>query len=171
MDFLEKDLEEIIFNTDSQTLYNRGLYVFGKRKRQLKIGQYGIADMITLKRPCLHPYLNFPVKGVVTVYEFKKDTINVSAFLQAVRYLKGIQRYLEKRNKNHLYDYEICLVGKSIDLNSSFSYLTDIVSSNIGETPMHFDSRFSLSVYTYSYDIDGLMFTQEYNYKQSSEGF
>jgi len=32
MDFLEKDLEQIIFDADDETLHNRGLYLYGIKK-------------------------------------------------------------------------------------------------------------------------------------------
>ena len=56
-------------------------------------------------------------------------------------------------------------------LNSSFSYLTDIISSDTGETLLNESSKFALNVYTYSYGIDGLIFNEESGYKQTVEGF
>ena len=40
MDFLEKDLEDIIYNASNEQLDKRGLRVRGKRFRQLRIGNY-----------------------------------------------------------------------------------------------------------------------------------
>ena len=53
MNFLEKDLEEIIYNTDKEMLTERGLpyHPFETFKRQLKIGNYGIADLVSFKKP------------------------------------------------------------------------------------------------------------------------
>jgi hypothetical protein len=47
MDFLEKDLEDIIFDSPNEELRKRGLNIWGKKKRQLNIGNYGRADIIT----------------------------------------------------------------------------------------------------------------------------
>lgn len=46
-DFLEKTLEDIIFETSNDDLKERGLWICGNKKRQVKIGNYGIADLIT----------------------------------------------------------------------------------------------------------------------------
>jgi hypothetical protein len=50
MNFLEKNLEDIIFETHENKLRDRGLEISGKKLRQLRIGNYGIADMITYTR-------------------------------------------------------------------------------------------------------------------------
>ena len=50
MKFLEKDLEEIIWdaykNDKLSLINNRGLFINGLIKRQLRIGNYGIADLV-----------------------------------------------------------------------------------------------------------------------------
>lgn len=46
-EFFEKTLEDIIFNTDNELLCEHGLLISGKKLRQVKIGNYGIADLIT----------------------------------------------------------------------------------------------------------------------------
>lgn len=171
MDFLEKDLEQIIFESSTDKLHERGLFIYGNRRRQVRIGNYGVSDMITHERPYFNAHLGYVVKGTFTIYEFKKDVVNISAFLQAVRYLKGLRNYLDKRGKDHLYNYRIKLVGKSIDLNSSFSYLTDIISQDLSDLHIDAESGFSLDVFTYSYDIDGVQFTNEYGYKLKDEVF
>lgn len=171
MEFLEKDLEQIIYESGSEQLLEKGLYVYGKRKRQLKIGNYGVADMVTIVRPNYNFTFKEAYKGIITVYEFKKDKVSVSTFLQAIRYLKGIQRYLESRGKMELYNYQIVLVGREMDLSSSFSYLTDMISSNLYEVGINDENKFSLDVYTYKYKIDGLEFEREADYKLIEEGF
>ena len=50
MKFLEKDLEEIIFETSNKELNERGLFVYGKKYRQLRIGNYGVADLVVVDR-------------------------------------------------------------------------------------------------------------------------
>ena len=88
-----------------------------------------------------------------------------------IRYLKGIRRYLNKRNIEDNYNYKITLVGRSIDLSSSFVYLTDLISSYDLQVRLEEESVFKLSIYTYSYDIDGLNFDEVSDYKLTHEGF
>ena len=160
MEFLEKDLEEIIFNADKYELAERGLWLqSGKLFRQLRIGKYGVADLV-------HAYFEYDQidannyirpKLYVNVIELKKDKIGISAFLQAVSYLRGIQRYLNR--KHHMFDIEleITLIGKSIDESGSFSYLPALLNN--------------VSFYTYSYDFDGIRFEYHSGYKLIDEGF
>ena len=51
MKFLENDLEEIIYTSGRDVLEQRGLTINGKLLRQVKIGNYGIADLIEFQRP------------------------------------------------------------------------------------------------------------------------
>ena len=51
MRFLEKDLEQIIHESGMDQLNERGLPIDGKMFRQMRIGNYGIADLITVTRP------------------------------------------------------------------------------------------------------------------------
>lgn len=160
MNFLEKDLEEIIYYSDRELLDSRGLYVTGIAKRQLKIGNYGVADMVTFTR-FTEPN-NFLE---ITVYELKKEKVGISAFLQAVNYIRGIHRYLETRNFKNDVQFRIVLIGNKVDTNSSFVYLENIL-------PLcNMDASSFLSIYSYSYEIDGIKFKLEYGYKLSNEGF
>lgn len=165
MKFLEKDLEEIIFNAGNELLSERGLHLMPKLKRQLKIGNYGIADLIGFQRPIY--YFENKCKflmesGKIQIIELKNDKINVSAFLQAINYLKGIRSYLRKRNINPSnYIFEIVLIAKNIDKESSFIYLTDLLVSD----------NFELTYYTYDYNIDGISFNLESGYVLTNEGF
>jgi hypothetical protein len=165
MNFLEKDLEEIIYNADKELLAKKGLYVSGILKRQLRIGNYGTADLVSFHRSSHPASKKIDPILTITVYELKKENINVSSFLQALGYTKGIKRYLEKRNFKFEYEFEIVLIGKEIDTKSTFSYLEDIIPCNF-----YFATRF-LSFYTYSYNIDGIEFNLETDYKLANEGF
>lgn len=170
MNFLEKDLEEIIFTASKEELEKRGLYVGGKFLRQKRIGNYGIADLIEIREPYYHPFIKNICKGEISIYELKQDKIGISAFLQALRYLKGVKRFLTKRNKDHLFNYNIVLIGKSIDLNSSFCYLSDFTESQFELT--QFDSpSFVLRNYLYEYKIDGIYFNEVPIYNLINEGF
>ncbi len=172
MNFLEKDLEEIIFTTDKNELGKRGLPFHNKSRllRQKKIGNYGVADLIEVRRPFYHIEYRELIKGEITVFELKQEKIGISAFLQALRYLKGIQSYLEKRKKDHYFNYSITLVGKSIDLNSSYAYLADF--TNLQEDVLlYHNSGFCLRNFTYRYDFDGIWFDDQCSFSLKHEGF
>ena len=151
MDFIEKDLEQIIYESDRSDLFERGLALNGKLYRQLRIGNYGTADLISVYKE-YDTYL-------ITVYELKKNYIGESTFFQALKYAKGIIRYLKKRNAKIKYKIEIVLIGKGIDLKGNLCYITDILDS--------------IHLYTYSYKANGILF--EYHpydeYYLKNEGF
>jgi hypothetical protein len=159
MEFLEKNLEDIIFKTSSYDLRKRGLYVSGKRFRQLRIGDYGIADMVTIDKE----YLNYPDSAYsvinITVFEFKKNLINTDTLLQASRYVKGIQRYFYKHEKfiNKEINFKIVLVGKTIAKGADFTFLSDFVDN--------------LEVFTYDYNFDGIKFESHSGWFLTQEGF
>lgn len=177
MDFLEKDLEEIIFNAKISDLEERGLRMELQRKKQFRIGNYGIADIVGFERPYYHTHFSNHCKGTITVYELKKDKVNVSTFLQAVKYLKGIQSYLDKQKKyafdSSYFNYKIVLIGKSIDKESSMIFLPEIINKTFIEESdvIGCDPILNLEIYTYSYHIDGLQFNEVKNYVLSNEGF
>ncbi len=159
MEFLEKNLEDIIFQTTSDDLQQRGLYVRGKRYRQLRIGNYGIADMVTVKKEYLED-THYPIPVInITVYEFKKNLIDTDTLLQASRYVKGIQRYLDLREKflNDVINFEIVLVGKTISKGTDFTFLSDFIED--------------LRVYTYDYNFDGIKFEKHSDWYLTEEGF
>lgn len=163
MKFLEKNLEDIIFETPNEKLQNRGLDIYGHKRRQVKIGNYGIADLITFEKPQYEKSLFDESIGhwednKITIYELKQKEINFGSFNQALRYYRGIERYLESyRILTKETRIEICLIGESIDLNSSFSYL-DSFSDKI-------------KIFTYKYDFDGITFEHRFNFSLVNEGF
>ena len=159
MNILEKDIEEIIYNTDTRSLSSRGLYLSGNRYRQLRIGNYGVADIVTIDRVSLSKDF------IISVYELKKEWIEHYTFWQSIRYLKGIQRYFEKRDFDpELYVYrvfyKIILIGKSLKTSSDFVYATYLLTGNM-----------TLDFYTYSYKWDGISFNHQHSYKLINEGF
>lgn len=170
MNFLEKNLEQIIYEADRKQLSERGLDDFGIFKRQLRIGNYGIADLVSIRRPYLDLYDSQIYKGVITVYELKKEDLSNDAFFQALGYLKGIKRYLDKRNKEHLYDFQIRLIGKSVNTSGSFCFLPDFLDGSNCQV-IGFDTTTSLEIYTYDYNFNGISFTNHYGYKITNEGF
>ncbi len=117
MKFLERDLEDIICNATDEQLNNLGLPIGGKRYRQLKIGNYGIADLITVSRS------NHVIE--ITVYELKKGPISYNALGQAARYKKGIEEYLSKyRNIDRVILVNMVLIGDEIDTDSNFVFFS-----------------------------------------------
>lgn len=155
MKFLEKDLEEIIFKAKKQDLKQKGLNVKGKVYRQLRIGNYGVADLVTFEREFCREWGAHNL--VITVYELKKDKIGISTFLQALGYLKGIKRYLSDRYPSYHLCYKIVLIGKIIDISSTFVYLSDFYDD--------------LENYTYDYGINGIEFKKQKGYKLTNENF
>jgi hypothetical protein len=175
MDFLEKDLEEIIYLSDKNLLSDRGLYLHGKLKRQVRIGNYGVADLINVEKPLYSKGFGFHskdhFKGLIEVVELKKDKIGVSTFFQALNYIKGIQQYLGKRNKDYLFNYQITLIGKEVDLNSSFCYLSDVFCEDMDMISVNDSSKIAVNLYTYKYGLDGLNFESISGYSLNNEGF
>lgn len=159
MKFLEKDLEEIIFTESREALLKCGLRLPERLRRQLRIGNYGRADIVGFEAENMIG----DNRLVVTIYELKQDKISVSAFLQAIGYARGIQSYFSKKGSN-FYDrakINIVLIGKDIDNHSSFIYLPDMLDGYY----------FSLKLYTYDLSINGLTFKEHSNYKLVKEGF
>lgn len=164
MKFLEKDLEQIIYESGIDAVNKKGLPISGKMLRQLKIGNYGIADLITFERPFIeHMPDKYKIRhqGIITIYELKRDKISISAFLQAVKYAKGIQSYLENRGKLHLYDIKIILIGREIDVDGAFCYLPEVINGELD----------FITFYTYTFGIDGIAFTEKNGYCLKNEGF
>lgn len=170
MKFLEKDLEQIIYEADKHTLSERGLIINGKLLRQIRIGNYGIADLITYKRPQYHTVMNGHIKGEITVYELKQNKINAGAFLQALGYLKGIKSFLAKRGLEYDYNYNIKLIGGEVE-SSSFMYLGDFFNGSPDFVSINSDSSFSFESLVYKYEVDGISFKEVCGYHLINEGF
>jgi hypothetical protein len=165
MNFLEKDLENIVWEADNIKLQQKNLPIEGKKIRQLKIGNYGISDIVTYERQYLEfsetsPYLK------ITIYELKKEKIGISAFLQSLKYAKGIKTYMEEYRSNIDFTINIVLCAKDIDLSGEFIYITDLMYSfeNFG-----FINK--IDFYTFEYLIDGINFIKHENYNLTHKGF
>lgn len=165
MDFLERDLETIIWETDNEKLFDKGLIIDGVKKRQLRIGNYGIADIVCISKqytePDGKPYL------LIDVLELKKENAGISAFLQALRYVKGIDTYLRHRKVKFDYKFSITLIAKIIDTKSDYIFLSDIM----GNYNNYDDAHLILRNYSYTYTIDGIAFVQEQGYNIINKGF
>ena len=139
MDFLEKDLEDIICNIENEKLESRGLKIYGKKLRQLRIGDYGIADVVSYSR----------INGVlvIDVIELKRKVIDVNTLLQALGYARGIQDYIKKSGFSHKFIVNISLIGYSIDTSSNFCYASSVFSN--------------LRFLTYNFNFDGIEFKNQ----------
>lgn len=160
MDFLEKNLEDIIYENalteeGRRKLNERGLPIKGKVFRQLYLGNYGRLDLLTIHSKS---YINFPDALIFDVYELKQGVINIETLLQAGRYLQGIKRILvESDHDLHSRElmFRIYLIGSEVDLNGDFALLCDCLCN--------------VHLYTYSYNIDGIYFTKQYGYHRTNE--
>lgn len=171
MNFLEKDLEQIIYEADRKELENSGLPIYGTLFKQLRIGNYGIADLVSVDKEYnyfedrkikVNPYLS------ITVYELKKDKIGIAAFLQAVKYVNGISSFLLQRGFHNVL-FSIALVGSKIDTSGSFCSLPGLI---LGDEQYPEHQLSCLNFYTYSYGINGLKFNSDYCFsKIENEGF
>jgi hypothetical protein len=174
MKFLEKDLEQIIFESGRDSLREKGLPVYGKMFRQLRIGKYGIADLVTFTRPMYDgPQRKYFVPGQITIYELKKDQIGIASFLQSLNYVKGIQRYLEKKGKQEKYIINLVIIGKELDKTGSFCYIHNLLSikNEYYDLESNLSESGEISFYTYEYTLDGLKFNYESEYVKNDEGF
>lgn len=170
MKFLEKDLEQIIFESGRDSLEEKGLAINGKLFRQLRIGNYGIADLVEFTRPSYEgPEREFFIHGVITVYELKKEHIGIASFLQALHYVKGIQMYLHRKKKQNHYIINLVLIGRGLDTTGSFCFITDMLGiESFCSEPY---TNGTISFMTYDYTIDGLQFKSESGYQLTNEGF
>ena len=148
MEFLEKDLEDIIWDAAQDEkgrdlLSDRGLDIQGKLMRQVKLDAYGTADLVSI-------YIDGPRlyrQVEVVVYELKRDLIDVSTLMQACRYATGVKRFFNEKisNRSLSIEIKILLIGKRVELNGDFVLLYNMISQ-------------FCEIYTYSYGIDGIYF-------------
>ena len=171
MKFLENDLEEIIYTSGRDVLEERGLLIEGELKRQLKIGNYGSADLVSITKPrFVSSKFGIPYDielGEITIYELKKEQIGIAAFLQALNYVKGIKEYLKYRNKEHLFTINMTLIGKKIDTTGSFCFISEMLQI---QSQDKYDWGM-IEFYTYDYKIDGLHFYDQNNFVLTNQGF
>ena len=174
MKFLENDLEEIIYTSGRDVLEQRGLTINGKLLRQVKIGNYGIADLIEFQRPFYDgPDHEYFVPGRITIYELKKEQVGIAAFLQALSYVKGVQQYLRLKNKEDQYIINIVLIGKTIDEKGSFCFIENLLSINNDyyQKNTYIEEPGTIYFYKYNFGIDGLFFQNMHGYDLTNKGF
>ena len=140
MDFIEKDLEEIIWETQKtdegrKLLAERGLDIRGKMFRQFNLGEYGTCDLLTIEFYDKYPH--------ISVYELKRDLIDVNAVMQVCRYVTAIRRYIKYKYDSGC-DVTSYLIGKTIQTNNDFVFLCNELNN--------------IEILLYSIDINGLKF-------------
>jgi hypothetical protein len=172
---MKKDLEQIIFESGRDSLNKRGLVYQGKLYKQFKIGNYGVANLLAHRRPFYNPYTFLPrkecQKGTIEIFIIKNEKISMSAFLDGITMVRGVQRYLDKKNKEHLYDINLTIIGSELDIQSPVCYLSSIIVNqdefNFVGTPC----QVTLKFLTYHVNLDGLKFLEHTEYVLSNEGF
>lgn len=170
MKFLESDLEEIIMKSSCKKLSDRGLYLSDLKRRQVRIGNYGIADIVCYDkgyREWSERGLIIHEKPAITVCELKKDKVSLSAFAQGCNYVKGIQDYFTQKGRDiREYNWRLILIGKEVDENSSLIYMPDLFMDMNNQS-----TALELSIFKYQYDLEGLMFIDVYGYSLIENGF
>jgi hypothetical protein len=89
---LEKQIEDVIYegcvkNPDEMRKRGFCLPLNCKIYRQIRLGEYGIADIISIGK-------NENGELSIYVYELKKDFVNVGDLLQLTRYMGGVVDWL-----------------------------------------------------------------------------
>jgi hypothetical protein len=156
MDFLERDLEDIVFNAMQSPegidhLQERGLDFCHSEdtflaKRQLKIGNYGVCDIITMSKfdTRIDDALGFMQSLVfIQVCELKRGQIDVKTLIQVKRYIAGVKQYMGMYHPKLKIHVSGLLIGRSL-CTDEWVYLIDGIDDVIMQT--------------YSYGIDGIEF-------------
>lgn len=154
MDFLEKDLEGIIYE-NYFALGSKGLELFdqfhdsSRLYRQVNLGRYGIADLIYVEvtENIVGVAPDDSLKRTINVYviECKLNLIDVNAYMQAKRYVTGLKEVADDSlTRNTDVNFFTVLIGSKIQENGDFVFA------------LNDDHR--CTAYTYSYGIDGIEF-------------
>jgi hypothetical protein len=154
---LEKDLEDMIYCADPEDLRKAGLPAWKNLTQQVRIGNYGIADLINFE---IIDVLKDVIIVKTTIIELKQGKVGEEAFFQALRYSKGIQelycKKISKEKKVYFRDFEIVLIGNRVDTRSNLIYLSDICSN--------------VSFYSTQITLNGIEFKSELAYKLTEGG-
>lgn len=168
MDFLEQNLEDIVFNTPANKIISRGFTSYlndAHTYRQLRLGNYGVCDIVQFSRSCEHleecPGYYYTQHVIdVHVIELKKGDIDIDALIQAVRYCKGVLEYIEDvRGLECKVQFSVSLVGSKIN-TSDFVYMSELLQ----------EDNFCLNFFTYKYDFDGISFKSDGGYRLTNSG-
>jgi len=152
----ERDLEDMIYNSDPDELESAGLPRWDNLLRQVNLGSYGIADLIDFKVVSR----DYSYDVYVTIIELKKEKLSMDTIDQCLRYFKGLETFfpfgLEKEVDKPimLKKVDIVLIGNSVCLKSNFTYLLDFLYFN------------GVSAYTINLDFNGITFNRKFGYCQ-----
>jgi len=147
MKFLEKDLENIIYdaaqtNIGREKLRERGLDLHGVTFRQVDLGDYGIADLVNIhvERSETGTYWRF------SIIELKKGKIDINAVMQACRYKTALREFVLKHfdASDYSVSFNIVMIGDSIEKDNDFVFLYNFLRD--------------VKIYTYDYKLSGLFF-------------
>lgn len=158
MDFLEKDLEDIIYE-NQEVIKKYGLHCFNHSQvlRQVYLGAYGVADLIGID-VSMHRYPD-DTKSYktlhITIYELKSKKITPNTFSQVARYQRGVLSYREK----------------FVNINS-VKCNTVIIGNSFSKDACYLLNTSKTDVYLYEYTIDGIHFRRQINpYVKIEENF
>ncbi len=129
----EKHLEDFISENRNSSSLKDFLGPWKTIKRQVRLGGYGIADLITLYPERL-PWGETMVTA--NIIELKSVALNMDALGQLSRYMTAVKEVL---NVNHVYG---TLLAPSVEVTGDFAYILNNLPENI-------------RCFTYSLDLDG----------------
>lgn len=79
--------------------------------------------------------------------------------------MKGVYDYLKSRGFKGSYRFNIVLISKEIDTTSDYIFLTDFINSDESHCLN------SLKNYSFTYNVDGIIFKYESSYSLIDKGF
>lgn len=151
----EVTLEDIIYNTYTENgmypegteagrekLREKGLHIVGTLHRQVQLGDYGRADLIEVYKSDNDDLI------YVDIFELKKDRVDSTTLSQAIRYKSALTILLHQHFPDHEVVFGYVLIGAT-----EAGFLSQINGS------AHEDHIIPISVYTYTYGVDGIEFT------------
>ena len=156
--FLEKNLEEIICDSNREELLIRGLDVKGELRRQFSLGKYGRADIISFEKYNKEEEQNKnSADYLATIYELKEGKIDFDTFSQALRYVYGF--IIRNKTLCHevLYQYKIVLIGNKLSDKDEFKSFHELISPKLSSKD-DIDKVIGIDLYEYSYGINGINF-------------
>jgi len=136
--------------TPNEKLRERGLEIYGKKRSEVVIGNYGRADIIASN---IHR-----VKGKaifnLTLFELKRGEVKMEALAQVCRYKRGVESYMSKRFPESQVLVQIVLIGTEL-------------SRGIGWAQCCLD----FDCYQCVYNYDGVKFEHATDFVLIDEGF
>jgi hypothetical protein len=149
MNFLEKDLENLIIDTDKNKLLENGLYIGNKKIRQLNLGANGILDIVSYEKR--YDNTNKVPVIYIRIYELKRDTVCMNTIKQLSRYYLAVSEYVKSRylKSEGLFTFQInlVLIGSNFNFNDSNFITSAFLIKN-------------LEIFTYSLQNKNIFFTK-----------